>query len=112
MPAKRRTLSLTRTVGDVAPDEYNWQEQFGSLDPADGFVPLDVGKVRGLAIALHELQTGIREYHEAAQDVYRFVSNYLNEGGRPDFMPKRWAELDAIRQEKYRALLQATGLMS
>jgi hypothetical protein len=46
--------------GDVAPQEYNWQEQFGSLDPADGFVALDVGKVRGLAIALLEAHEALK----------------------------------------------------
>lgn len=51
---KRRVPSLAPKVGDVSPGEYNWREQFGMLDPIDGFVSLDVGKVRGIVTSLAE----------------------------------------------------------
>lgn len=52
MARRKRVASLVPKVGDVSPGEYNWREQFGMLDAADGYVPLDVGKVRGIVTAL------------------------------------------------------------
>lgn len=52
MTRRKRVASLKPKVGDVSPGEYNWREQFGMLDAADGYVALDVGKVRGVVTAL------------------------------------------------------------
>ena len=53
MTRKRKQVPLlTMQIGDVTPGEYNWREQFGMLDAADGYVALDVGKVRGIVCAL------------------------------------------------------------
>lgn len=52
MSRRKRVPSLAPKVGDVSPGEYNWREQFGMLDAADGYVTLDVGKVRGVVTAL------------------------------------------------------------
>ena len=52
MARRKRVASLAPKVGDVSPGEYNWREQFGMLDAADGYVALDVGKVRGIVTAL------------------------------------------------------------
>jgi hypothetical protein len=52
MRRRKRIPSLAPKVGDVSPGEYNWREQFSMLDAADGYVALDVGKVRGIVTAL------------------------------------------------------------
>ena len=52
MARRKRVVSLAPKVGDVSPGEYNWREQFGMLDATDGYVALDVGKVRGIVTAL------------------------------------------------------------
>ena len=52
MTRRKRVPSLAPMVGDVSPGAYNWREQFGMLDAADGYVSLDVGKVRGIVTAL------------------------------------------------------------
>ncbi len=38
MSHRKRVASLAPKVGDVSPGEYNWREQFGMLDAADGYV--------------------------------------------------------------------------
>jgi hypothetical protein len=57
-------MMIKRCAGTVSPDEYNWKEQF-SLDPSeigvDPYILMDVGKVRGLAIALEEAEKRIAE---------------------------------------------------
>lgn len=65
----RRKPDLSGKVGMVSPFEYNWEEQFGSLEPSDGFVSLDVGKVYGLAVALHRAQDKLSRQHELLMDI-------------------------------------------
>ena len=43
-------------AGSVHPTEYDWAAQFSALDPADGLVLMDAGKVYGLARAYAKLQ--------------------------------------------------------
>ena len=61
--------------GTIMPDEYDWQEQF-SLDPSnvghDPYISMDVGKVRGLAIAHQSLRAEL-ERKEAELAKYREV---------------------------------------
>lgn len=52
MARRKRVASLAPMVGDVSPGQYNWREQFGMLNAADGYIALDVGKVRGIVTAL------------------------------------------------------------
>lgn len=47
--------------GTVMPDEYDWEEQFSFESFIDPFIQMDVGKVRGLAIAYQEAQAKIKE---------------------------------------------------
>lgn len=43
-------------VGDVSPSEYDWRKAFDPLRTSDGYVLLDAGKVRGIAVALHRAE--------------------------------------------------------
>ena len=54
--------------GTVMPCEYNWQEQFAFDEEISPFVQMDVGKVRGLAIALQSQQKRIEELEEIIED--------------------------------------------
>lgn len=45
--------------GTVMPDEYNWQEQFALENVFVAFSMMDVGKVRGLAIAYEKLEAEV-----------------------------------------------------
>jgi len=42
----------------------------------------------------------VREYDEAYTAVLAYTDKYLESGGTPLTMPKRWHQLDEIRQEK------------
>ena len=55
-------------AGDVSVGEWDWETELGELDPIDGFVPLDVGKIRGLGAALVEAQEDYRACLEAMSD--------------------------------------------
>jgi hypothetical protein len=55
-------MAIKRKVGDVSPQGYNWRKDFGALDPTDGYVEMDVGKVRGLAVAFDEALEELEEF--------------------------------------------------
>jgi hypothetical protein len=70
----KKKLVLKRQVGDVSPDEYDWRSQFASLDPCDGYVPCDAGKVHGLAVALDESQARCTGLEKALNGVEPHVA--------------------------------------
>ena len=47
---------IKREPGTVDPSEYNWKDHFALEGIIEPFIKMDVGKVRGLAIAVEELQ--------------------------------------------------------
>ena len=47
--------------GTVMPDEYDWQDQFNFKGVYEPYILMDVGKVRGLAIAYEELLEAAKE---------------------------------------------------
>lgn len=48
---------LTEAAGTCYPDEYDWEHQFATvLNSTTGFVCMDAGKVRGLALAYKALE--------------------------------------------------------
>lgn len=48
---------LTVDAGTCYPDEYDWEHQFATvLNSNAGFVCMDAGKVRGLALAYKALE--------------------------------------------------------
>jgi hypothetical protein len=51
---------MNRTYGDVDPSEYDWRIQF-DIDDDEPYIPMDVGKVRGLALAYDEALRDIVE---------------------------------------------------
>lgn len=51
MSKEKCTKPLPDKAGTVWPHEYDWKSQFRKIDPADGFIKIDAGKVYGLAKA-------------------------------------------------------------
>ena len=47
---------IERKPGTVMPNEYDWESQFSLNEVIEAFAVMDVGKVRGLAIAYQELE--------------------------------------------------------
>ena len=53
-------------AGTIDPSEYNWEEQFSFEDEMEPFITMDVGKVRGLAIALERSEAEVVEVYTNA----------------------------------------------
>jgi len=52
-------MAIKYQAGTVLPEEYDWKEEFSLEGIIIPYVMMDVGKVRGLAIALEEAQDKI-----------------------------------------------------
>ena len=58
-------ISIKYQAGTVDPSEYNWEEEFSFDGVIEPFIKMDVGKVRGLAIALERSEAEVAEVYEA-----------------------------------------------
>jgi hypothetical protein len=58
-------MNIKYQAGTVDPSEYNWEEQFSFEGVIEPFLKMDVGKVRGLAIALERSEAQVAEVYEA-----------------------------------------------
>jgi chromosome segregation ATPase len=58
-------MGIKYQAGTVDPSEYNWEEQFSFEGVIEPFIKMDVGKVRGLAIALERSEAEVVEVYEA-----------------------------------------------
>ncbi len=65
IPSNTNTNSrLTHKPGTVDPREYDWKWQFAELDPSAGYIPMDAGKVYGLALYIQELEDRLAKLEE------------------------------------------------
>jgi cell division protein FtsB len=75
-------MSIKYQPGTVMPDEYNWQEQFAFEDVLEPYIEMDIGKVRGLAIALIEAQeriAGLEAENKRLRDKVKDLNDALAE---------------------------------
>jgi len=64
---------IKREPGTVDPSEYNWKDHFALEGIIEPFIKMDVGKVRGLAIAVEELQAE----NERLRDIQGLLINWM-----------------------------------
>ena len=58
-------MSIKYQAGTVDPSEYSWEKEFSFDGVIEPFIKMDVGKVRGLAIALERSEAEVFEAYQA-----------------------------------------------
>ena len=92
---------LKLDYGTCWPDEYDWETQFAeALNGAYGFVTVDAGKLRGVALAYKELRESKRLVFVGLTDEDIAEAGRLNVEG-PRMLPYSFARaIEAKLKEK------------
>ena len=90
-------------AGTVHPDEYNWREQFALEGVIEPSIKMDVGKVRGMAIALDEAlakKAELKAECERLKEAIKHAARILSFGGDVEVMHYLQEAIRSKRNER------------